>query len=71
MNISIGFFAKERGLVGKSHTQTHALKDGKALCGYKPAKTMQYQWCANFAYIDYVECKNCKEKLQKLTDSFN
>ena len=57
-----GYFgrATEKGYNAKS-TQVHIVNgEGVSICGYKPHKTMEFQWCATFAYLPYVECKKCK-----------
>ena len=46
-------------------TKVHIEHEGKGLCGYKPHKTMHFQWCAGDVYLPYVECSTCKEKFIK------
>jgi hypothetical protein len=65
--VSIGYFAKEIGSIGKQFTQIHIVKNGKAMCGYKPVKSMKFQWCTdgiNYKFIR-VECEKCKKKFEK------
>jgi len=50
------------GWFGREHrnTQVHILKqNGVCLCGYRPHKTMKFQWCANGVHLPYVECDRC------------
>lgn len=55
------------GYYGKPGTHytsgVHAVRDGKPLCGYRPAKTMVFQWCANGIQHDYLECDRCRERV--------
>lgn len=45
------------------HTMVHIVSSaGLPICGYKPNKKMEFQWCANGIRLEYVECKKCKEK---------
>jgi hypothetical protein len=59
--VSTGYYAKVHG----KHTMVHLVDEGKPMCGYKPAKSMQFQCCAPFPHLEYVECKKCKEKFEK------
>ena len=62
-----GYFARatEEGHRAKS-TQVHIVDyNNEPLCRYRPHKTMQFCFCANFEHLPYVECKRCKEKLFK------
>ena len=62
-SFSTGWFgrASEQGHSAKS-TKVHLLVNGKPVCGYKPHKTMQFQWCASSIMNSYIECSECKEK---------
>ena len=62
-----GYFARatEKGHNSKS-TQVHIENEGKGLCGYKPHKTMKFQWCAADVYLSYVECNKCKKIFEKM-----
>jgi len=58
---------------GCRNTKVHLVFRGKPLCGCKLSKEMEFQWCANFVHLPYVECENCKrlfrilrEKIEKL-----
>ena len=57
-NLSTGYFANS-----KHSTKVHIVSSNKALCGYEPRTTMQFQWCGNDVIADYVECKKCKENV--------
>jgi len=65
--IRTGYFARatenRRGYHQHSakHTKVHILKsNGVCLCGYRPHKTMSFQWCANGIVLEYVECDRCR-----------
>ena len=63
-----GYFARATEEGHKAmFTQVHIV-DGynKPLCRYEPHKTMHFLWCAYGVRINYVECKECKEKYKKL-----
>lgn len=57
-----GFFARASGEGGKAlSTNVHVTDDNnKPICGYKPHKTLQFQWCAGRLVKHYVECATCK-----------
>lgn len=59
--VTTGFFADE-----KHGTKVHLVSNRKPICGVAVGKKMQYQWCANFAKLDYVECERCKKKYKTL-----
>ena len=61
-----GYFARasEEGH-NACETMVHVVSDNKALCGYRPHKTMQFCFCAGGVYLPYVKCKKCKEKYSK------
>lgn len=65
----IGWFGRPFNYKHKSlATKTHIVNEEKVLCGYKPHKTMEFQWCKTIEGIDeldYVECNKCKEKYIK------
>ena len=63
-----GYFARahEDGHSAKS-TQVHIVDyKNKPICRYKPHKTMQFLCCAAGIVINYVKCKECKEKGVKI-----
>ena len=49
-------------------SNVHIFEGRKALCGYKPAESMQLQFCAHGAHLEYVECGKCKEKYNQLKE---
>lgn len=63
--IQTGYFARatEKGHKA-AWTKVHLVRDGKPLCGYKPHKTMQFQWNSNGVHLPYVECDKCKENIR-------
>ena len=59
-----GYFA--RPTVGKRRakwTMTHVVRNNKVLCGYKPHRTMMFQWCGNSDVV-VAECAECRRKAQ-------
>lgn len=73
MKISTGWFGQPSKPEGNGRsTITHVRKDdGTCLCGYKPHKNYQYQWCFSGISMDYIECKGCREQAEKLLKIFN
>lgn len=65
----VGYFARanEDGHTAK-WTKTHCIASGKGtcLCGYRPHKTMKYQFCAARIELDYIECSRCLERAKNL-----
>lgn len=50
---------------GRCWSMVHIFNKGRALCGYKPNKSMSIQWCADaedWSVDRYVECEKCKNK---------
>jgi len=47
-------------------TMVHFVEDGKPICGYRPHKTMIFQFCASGFYDNYVECPACRRKKEKM-----
>jgi len=59
----IGYFARTFNKNHKSlSTKTHIVHDDKILCGYKPHKSMQFQWCASVNSLEYLECEKLQSK---------
>ena len=54
--------ASKKGQKG-CHTKVHYTRDGKPVCGHKPHKTMQFQFCAHGFQYTWVECKGCRDWL--------
>lgn len=52
----VGYFARS-----DKWTKCHVTKNGKCLCGYKPHETMEFQWCAGFIILGFIECPKCKK----------
>ena len=59
-----GYFARPFNYSHRSKaTIVHIVNnDNKPICGYKPHKTMQFQWTHLSVDLMYVECKKCKQK---------
>ena len=70
--MAIGWYGR---CFNKNHkslsTKTHVVSDvikGKVLCGYKPHKTLEFNWCATNNNMIYLECNKCKTKLKKILE---
>ncbi len=65
----VGWFDRCFNVKHKSlSTKTHIFNGDKVLCGYKPHKTMEFQWCVgigNLDFITFVECDKCKNKFKQ------
>ncbi len=65
---STGWFGRPSPVPGGTGiaTNVHYVKpDGKVACGYKPHKTMEFQWCSHGLNFPYLECKGCKKWVDK------
>lgn len=45
-------------------TKVHVVRDSRPLCGYRPAKSMEFQFCS--WGVRYVECDRCRERAERL-----
>lgn len=65
--MAIGWFGR---CFNKDHkslsTKTHVVIKDKVLCGYKPHKTLEFNWCSTNNSMMYLECNKCKIKLKKM-----
>jgi hypothetical protein len=69
----IGYFARATTLQHKAvATQTHVVLQGKCLCGYKPHKTLRFQWNSmqDMTPIVYIECKKCRDRVWARFDKY-
>ena len=60
-----GFF----GVPGSSRGKftVHVVTDGgRPLCGWRPRKEMEFQWCANGIQYSCIECDRCRDKAQRI-----
>jgi hypothetical protein len=46
-------------------TQVHLILGGRPVCGYRPAKSQEFQWCAHGIQLYYLECPRCRERAKK------
>lgn len=58
IGFSVGWFGIPGGPESRS-TKTHIVIHGKPVCGSVLSDEMEFQWCADSIYIDYVECHKC------------
>lgn len=59
-----GYFARASGEPKGSKalsTNVHVTDNNtNPICGYKPHRTLRFQWCANRLVKNYVECATCR-----------
>ena len=46
-------------------TKVHVVKNGKPICYYKPHKTMLFQWNSYGINYSYIECKKCRNTVNR------
>jgi hypothetical protein len=70
--VKTGYFARptERGMNEKV-SSVHLVCGQHPICGYKPHRTMRFQFCANFPFDEYVKCPKCKEILRDAREKAN
>ena len=44
----------------------HVVARTGPICGWRPRKEMQFQWCANGIQWSFIECDSCKRAARKL-----
>ena len=44
---------------------------GRVLCGYKPHRTMEYQFCTRGIRFDYIESPRCKERAKLILEKYH
>lgn len=59
-----GAFAVATGYYGipgatRGNFTVHVVQDGP-ICGWKPRREMEFQWCAWGVVLSYVECASCR-----------
>jgi hypothetical protein len=65
MNHQTGFVGRPGSLRA---TKVHLFRqDGRAVCGYRPSPTWEFQWCAHGIRYDYLECPRCKAIAKRFT----
>lgn len=60
----IGWFGIPGGPEWRS-TKTHAMVNGKPLCGSRLGENMEFQWCSTIEGNHLPECKRCEKALWK------
>ena len=56
-----GYFGNPK--TGRS-TKVHLVIQNKPICGAKVSEGMEYQWCAQNAFYEYLSCDKCKKMWQ-------
>ena len=46
----------------KGNFTVHAVQDGSPMCGWRPRKGMEFQWCAWGFQWKFIQCERCKAK---------
>ena len=62
-----GYFAKQPKVSWGicRATKVNFLENGRPICVYKPAEGYQFQWCAAFYHLPYLECSKCRKVYEK------
>lgn len=62
-NVATGYF----GVPGssKGNFTVHAVGDDGPLCGWRPRKSMEFQWCAHGIVWGFLECEGCKKAARR------
>ncbi len=58
---STGYFADR-----KHSTKVHVVYAGRAVCGVRVGKDMQYQFCSSGVNTDYLECELCQRRVESV-----
>ena len=58
------------GIPSREGGSVHVLSlvTNRPLCGMKPHRKAEFQWCAHGVNFSYVECKRCNERARKRLD---
>jgi len=54
------------GVPGETGGKVHAFDGGTALCGWKPRREMEFQWCSWGITFHYLECAHCRKIVAKM-----
>lgn len=46
-------------------SMVHLIRDGRPVCGFRPANTSEFQWCAHGIKFTFLECPRCREHAKK------
>lgn len=65
MSAVTGYF----GIPGSSRGSftVHIVAVSGPLCGWRPRKEMEFQWCAGGIKWDFVECDRCKRAVKNFS----
>ena len=59
-----GFFGVPGSSKGR-HT-VHVVYSGKPICGWRPRKAQEFQFCSTGIAIEMIECTSCKRRGQTI-----
>jgi hypothetical protein len=57
-----GYWANMRG----NQSGIHLEEKGRGACGYEPAGSMVWQFCANGIHPQYVTCRRCRRIVDRI-----
>ena len=50
----------------KTATKVHIVDGGQPICGAQIHIASEFQWCSNGVEPKYVECRQCRKKMEGL-----
>jgi len=53
------------GLPDHARGRVHAVRNHRPVCGDKVHPDAQFQWCASYVVDEYIECKRCREIINR------
>lgn len=64
MELRTGYFTSEN-----SCTKVHIVyaSDKRPICGHNIRRIKSFQWCSDGVHMEYVGCKNCLARYERLT----
>lgn len=46
----------------KGNFTVHVVRDWQPICGWRPRRELEFQFCANGVRYEMIECEGCKKK---------
>lgn len=47
----------------------HVVNAGRSICGFRPVRASEFQWCAHGIVYSFIECKECKRRARLFLQS--
>lgn len=44
----------------------HLITDEGPVCGWRPRREMEFQWCAHRIHYEMIECEKCKQRAKAI-----